>query len=129
MDGQPFPTEWGPVFRALAPEKRSDWTAYDPAAPIQTTMPRTVEYRVHRFGHADLGAPSLAVADGFPIHRITDGANALMALCRLFAGWRTAAAPPVAAFPIAPLGQWIEELEMDARFYAIEYFWWMDQRE
>jgi len=76
---------WGNVFEAPVPEPVSfhRWDeSPDPIAPAF----RTVRYDIQKLGVNLDGEPlvwRVAVAQGFPLDRITDAANAILVLCRL----------------------------------------------
>lgn len=87
-DGQLIAVRDRSPLRVPVPPKLSTWTD-EPADSSEIMMDdlKVISYDIKRIA---VGPQvwDVAIAPGYPVHRIIDGAMAILGLCRLAEGWR-----------------------------------------
>lgn len=85
MDGR-IVRDSGAVLLANTLPKAASYIQWEPTS-VPGAHIRCVTYDRHRLAHPRMGdLGTVYVADGYPMHRITDQLNAIVGLCRLACG-------------------------------------------
>jgi hypothetical protein len=83
MDGKVVAPQ-GPYPEAVMPPRGRRYR--DDIDDETLIIPRVIQYRAERVEFGPLGW-EVFVAEGYPMHRITDQLDAIYGLCKMIGGW------------------------------------------